>query len=44
MSAAEKEKVLQAVNGRVAEKVFVMCAMATVLLAAETARTFFPWL
>ena len=44
LSAAEKEKVQQNMNRHLAQKVFVMCAMATVVLAAKTARAFFPWL
>jgi len=44
LSVAEKEKVQQTANGYVAQKIFVMCAMATVLLAVKTARAFFPWL
>ena len=44
LSVTEKERLQQYMNRDAAHTVFVMCAMATVFLAVQTARAFFPWL
>jgi len=44
LSVAEKDKVQQDANRFLANKIFVISAVSTVLLAVKIARAFFPWL